>query len=80
MGIGVKVHAVGCKKARFVEGAFINRDLFRKARQGKNAYVFTSRSNQAKGWTCWARVNQGNGIVKNVCWRKHQVLLFRWAG
>jgi hypothetical protein len=77
IGGDVRVHRLSCKKAQDLEGVLADYRLF-GSRKGKPD-VYRSGARRGAGWRCSARLSKA-AIIQHLCWRRGQILMFKFAG
>jgi hypothetical protein len=74
----VRVHRLSCKEAQSLVGPLANLNVGQN-RRAKELVYRSKNYPQAAGWTCWGGFDPRAGPIRYVCWRKDQVLLFRFS-
>jgi hypothetical protein len=74
----VRIHRLSCKKAQKLVGPLANLKLGQH-RRAKELVYRSKNYPQAAGWTCWGGFDPRAGPFRYVCWRRDQVLLFRFS-
>lgn len=77
IGGDVRVHRLSCTRAQDLEGALGDYRLF-GSRKG-NTDVYRSSTRRGAGWRCSASLRKA-AIIEHVCWRRGQILMFKFAG